>query len=131
MTDHVRRACGWLGLFVVTAAATVFVACGSSTGSNDTGTIGVETSDMFVTIENKAGLPLVDLRIEVVPYSGQSPFGTSIARLEGGEKREVSLGKFSSRDGTTLSLRIVKPHLVRVTATDVSGKAHRAEVNWR
>ena len=132
MTDQDRRTCRRLGSLVLVTAAIALGACGSSSGGgSDTGTIGVQTSQMFVTIENKAGLPLTDVKIEVIPYGGQTAFTASIYRLEGSEKRDFPLGRFNSRDGTPLNLRVVKPNVVRVTATDVSGKAHRAEVRWR
>jgi hypothetical protein len=107
-------------------------ACGASApATTDTGTIAVQTSQMFVTVENRAGLPLTNVKIEVVPVGGQTVFTTSTYRLEGGEKRDFMIGQFHGRDGTPLNLRVVRPHLVRVHATDVSGKAHSTEVRWR
>jgi hypothetical protein len=133
MTDQIRHPGRWFGLLVLVATGMVCGACGSTGtgGSSGTGDIGVQTSQMFITVENRAGLPLTDIKIEVVPYGGQASFTTSVYRLEGGEKRDLSLGQFGSRDGTPLNLRVVKPRIVRVTATDVSGKPHQVEVPWR
>jgi hypothetical protein len=132
MTDQIRRPCRWFGFFVLVAAAVACVTCGSGASSgSDTGTIGVQTSQMFITVENKAGQPLTDIKIEVVPVGGQTVFSLNAYRLEGGEKRDFMVGQFSGRDGTPLNLRVVKPRVVRVRATDVSGKPHSAEVRWR
>jgi hypothetical protein len=92
--------------------------------------IGVETSSLFLTIENKAGTPLVDMTVAIVPAGG-TPFTHLISRVEVGEKREASLSEFSSRDGTTFSLRVARPQRVRVQAKDLTGKAYNVEVPWK
>ena len=92
--------------------------------------IRVETSNLFVTVENKAGAPLVNVTVAVVSTGNQS-FTKFISRMENGEKRDISLGDFSGRDGTTFSLRVVKPKAVKVTAEDVASKKHDVEVDWR
>jgi hypothetical protein len=92
--------------------------------------IGVQTSQLFVTIENKAGAPLVNMTVAIVSVGGQ-PFTRLLSRLENGEKRDVSLSDFGGRDGTPFSLRVVRPKTVRVTAEDVASKKYEVEVPWR
>ena len=92
--------------------------------------IGVETSSLFLTIENRAGGPLVDLTVAIVAAGG-TQFTSLVSRLEASARREMSLSEFSSRDGTTFSLRVSRPKSVRVQAKDLAGKAYKIEVPWR
>ena len=92
--------------------------------------IAVQTSSLFVTVENRAGQPLVDVRITLKPPSGVL-FTTSIWRLEPSAKRDVSLSDFRSSDGTSFSLRIQRPRQVLVAATDLFGKKYDVTVPWK
>jgi hypothetical protein len=92
--------------------------------------IAVETSSLFVTVENRAGQPLEDVRIALKPASG-TQFTTLISRLETGAKRDVALSEFRSSDGMNFSLRLQKPKQVAVTATDVVGKKYEVTVPWK
>lgn len=90
----------------------------------------VQTSQMFVTIENKAGLPLVNIDVAIVPLGVPTEFTKFVDRLETGAKRDLSLGDFSAQGGTTFSLRIVRPKTVRVRAKDLVGKTYEVAVPW-
>jgi hypothetical protein len=92
--------------------------------------IAIETGQFSVTIENRAGLALVNLTATIVPAAGPS-FTHLISRLEGSEKRELSLNQFSSRDGTTFNLRVIRPKSVRVTGTDLTDKKYDIAVPWK
>jgi hypothetical protein len=92
--------------------------------------IGVQMTELFVTIENKAGTPLINVTVSIVSVGGL-PFTRLVSRMENGERRDMSLAEFSGRDGTTFSLRVVRPKSVRVTAEDLAGKKHEAEVPWK
>ena len=90
----------------------------------------VSTTSTAVAVLNRAGLPLTDVKMVIVPY-GPVVFEKSIARLEATERREVALGEFRSGDGAALNLRFVKPKSVRVSARDVVGKSYEVELPWR
>jgi len=85
---------------------------------------------LFVTVEDNAGAPLVNMTVAVLPISGP-PFTRLVSRMENGEKRDISLNDFSSRDGTTFSLRAMRAKSVRVTADDVANKKYDIEVKWK
>lgn len=91
--------------------------------------IGIETSQMFVTIENRAGTPLLDLTTTIQTPS--APYTYLITRIEAGQKRDVPVNSFSSRDGTALNLRLVTPRTVRATAKDLTSKTYEAQVSWK
>jgi hypothetical protein len=92
-------------------------------------TIGIETSQMFVTIENRAGAPLLDLTTTI--QTPAAPYTYLISRIEAGQKRDVPVNSFASRDGASLNLRLVRPKLVRVTAKDLTDKRYEAQVSWK
>jgi hypothetical protein len=98
--------------------------------ATENASIGIQTSQLFVTIENKAGAPLVNITVAILSVAGQ-PFTRLVSRLENGEKRDLSLGDFGGRDGTSFSLRVVRPKTVRVTAEDVAYKKYEVSVPWR
>src|SRR5262245_28144683 len=84
--------------------------------------LAVETSQMAVTVRNTVGQPLTDVTIAIVPFGGQTEFATFFSRIESSEKREIVLSDFRGRDGTTFSLRVVKPRSGRVKAKDFPGQ---------
>lgn len=92
--------------------------------------VWIEQHQTFITVENRAGLPLVDVKLAVMPYS-RTEFTKFLNRLENGERRDVMMTELSSRDGTTFSPRLVKSKSVRVTAGDIVGKQYEVEVPWQ
>lgn len=90
----------------------------------------LEPSQSYVTLQNRAGLPLVDIRLAIVPY-GSTEFTRVLTRIENTAKRQIPLNEFRSRDGTVFNLRVTRPKAVRVTAKDLNGKSYEAEVPWR
>ena len=90
----------------------------------------LEPSQYYVTFENRAGLPLVDIRVSIVPY-GPTEFTRVLTRVENTVKRQIPLNEFRSRDGTAFNLRVTRPKAVRVRAKDLNGKSYEAEVPWK
>ncbi len=127
-----RRLAVLLGGVLVTAALGA-VGCANdheTVRAETNAPIGVETSQFAVTLENKAGGPLLNLDVAVIA-PGTPPFTHLVSRLEAGDKVDVSLSDFSSRDGTALNLRWAKPRSVKITATDLTDKKYEVEAPWR
>ena len=112
--------------------ATMWACSGGETASPQAANapIGVQTSQLFVTVENKAGLALIDVEVAILPVGSPAIYTKFVDRLENGEKRDVSLGDFNGRDGTPFSLRVVRPKTVRVKAKDMVGKTYETAVPW-
>jgi hypothetical protein len=91
--------------------------------------IGIETSQLFVTLENKSGGPLVDIGVSV--QTGGAPYTYKFSRMEAAAKRDIPLSSFSSRDGTSLNLRMVRPTRVQVAAMDLTQKKYEAQARWK
>jgi len=92
--------------------------------------IAVVTTPSFLTIENRAGLPLVDIKIDLQSASGMS-FSTSVSRLETGAKRDLPLSDLRASDGTSFSPRWQRPKQVVLTATDFVGKKYELTTPWK
>jgi hypothetical protein len=121
-------AAGWL-LSACSATATPEVGALGTAGAEPSA-IALETSNQSVTITNNAGKPIEDVRIAIQPVGTAPPFTSTLRRMENAEKREISLARFRSNDGTTFSPRFTKARQVTVTATDIVGKKHEITKAW-
>jgi hypothetical protein len=92
--------------------------------------VTIEIHQTLISLQNRAGLPLTDIKLSVIPYS-RTEFTKSFARMENAESREIAMSDLSSRDGTPFNPRIVKAKSVRLSATDVVGKRYDLEVPWK
>ena len=126
-----RLLCLGCGVFVGATGLALLACSGSAPPAQESNApIGIQTSQLSVLVENKVGMALTDVAVAIVPIGGAVEFTTFVGRMEGAEKRDVSLGDFRGRDGTGFSLRVVRPKTVRVTAKDVTGKAYKVERPW-
>ncbi|RPJ85132.1 MAG: hypothetical protein EHM13_02010 [Acidobacteria bacterium] len=108
------------------------VSCsGGGTGSGADAEITVETSSMWVTVGNKAGMPVTDMTVEIVPVGGATVYSTTYYRLEDGNTHDFPVNGFRGRDGTPFDLRVAKPKSVRVSCKGVDGKPRTVETPWR
>jgi hypothetical protein len=115
------------------AAALAFGACsgGAPVQAQDgNAAIGIQTSQLSVVIENRVGMPLTDVDVAILPVGGATEFKKFVGRMENAEKKDIALGGFFGRDGTTFNLRVVKPRAVRVTGKDLTAKTYTVEARW-
>jgi hypothetical protein len=91
--------------------------------------IGIQSTQLAVTVENKSGMPLVG--VSVVVETPGLDYTKTLARLENAERHDIRLDEFTSKDGTRLNLRAVQPRAVRVTATDLTNKGYDIATSWR
>ena len=121
-------------LRVLALCATAVLAAGCSGGSPESvsadGPIMVETSDGYVTFQNKSGLVLNEVNIVIEPY-GPGQFTRVLNRIENTGRRQVPLNEFRGRDGTPFNLRVARPKSVKVTAEDSAGKSYELEIPWK
>lgn len=108
-------------------------ACGGvgSVSSPESAPLRVEVSQMFITVENRSGLALRDVQVQIVPVGRATDFSIVLPRLENGEKRDLPLGNFRGRDGTPFNQRVVRPKTVKVSGTDIHNKITEVEVPWK
>ncbi len=111
---------------------TLITGCGPGAGKTPEGSpIRVEISQMFITVQNEAGLALRNVKVEIVPYGGATTFAVLIPRLDNGEKRDLALGNFRGLDGTPFDRRVVRAKNVVVSGTDINNVEVKVEVGWK
>ena len=119
-------------LCFVGLAGCALVTCSSSQpAAQDQALISVQTSKLSVVVENKAGMRLIDVEVAIVPVGMATQFMKFAGRMESAEKRTFELSSFRSRDGTSFSLRVVRPKTVRVTGKDLNNKVIQVDVPWK
>jgi hypothetical protein len=129
-----RHRVAWLGTIVLAgAAALALAACsaGDTPVQAQDAAIGIQNSQLSVVIENRVGMPLTEVNVSILPVGGATEFKKFVGRMENAEKRDLSLGGFYGRDGTTFNLRVVRPRAVRVTGKDLNAKAYTVETRWQ
>jgi len=104
--------------------------CGQGAAQAEDAPIRVEVSQMFITVENKAGLALRDVQVQLIPYGGATDFTLMVYRLDNAEKRDFMLGEFRGSDGTPFNARVVKVKTVKVSGKDIDGNLVEVEVRW-
>ncbi|MBS1817059.1 MAG: hypothetical protein JSU08_03950 [Acidobacteria bacterium] len=92
--------------------------------------VAVSSKNANLVVENRAGQPLSDVRVTVVPF-GKNEYSKSLAALSTGERREVPLSDMTAADGTKFIAMLNRPKSVRVSAKDASGKQYDVELPWR
>lgn len=128
-----RRRLGLVVRTLIASATTLgLVACAAATPPQaQDAPIGIQNSQLSIVIENKVGMPLTDVDVSILPVGGQTEFKKFVGRMENAEKRDLSLGAFYGRDGTTFNLRVVRPRAVRVTGKDLNAKPYNVEARWQ
>jgi hypothetical protein len=129
-----RRVRLFMKIVMFGAAALAFGACSDGEGvqaQDGNAVIGIQTSQLSIVVENKVGMPLTDVNVAIVPVGGATEFKKFVGRMENAEKKDIALGGFYGRDGTTFNLRVVKPRLVRVTGKDLNAKTYSVETRWQ
>ena len=127
-----RRRLGLVVTLIASAATLGLAACSAAPPAQAANApIGIQNSQMSIVIENKVGMPLTDVDVAIVPVGGATEFKKFVGRMENAEKRDLALGGFFGRDGTTFSLRVVRPRAVRVTGKDLNAKPYNVEARWQ
>lgn len=128
----VRRSClGGAAVFTVLLVALLGSCSRGGSEGNEEAALTVETSSMWVTVGNRAGMPVTDMTVEIIPMGGATVYSTTYYRLEDTNTHDFPLNEFRGRDGTPFNLRVARPKSVRVTCKGVDGKPHTIEVPWR
>ena len=83
-----------------------------------------------VSIANRSGQPLSGVVLTVVPF-GQSSYSKPLGSLEAAEQKDVPLSDLKGQNGSTFNPMLVRPKLVKLSATDPSGRQYDVEMPWR
>ena len=103
-----------------------------TSGQAETAAIAVEVTSPFLTVvvENRAGRPLVDVRVTL--KAGRLMYAAAVPRLETSEKRVLSPGEFrGSGDGAAFNPNVVRPREILIAASDLDGKKYEVTAPWK
>lgn len=92
--------------------------------------VSIGTRNANLLIENRAGQPLNDVHLTIVPF-GKNEYSKSLSTLGVDERREVPLTELTAADGSKFIPMLSRPKTVRVTAKDATGKQYDIELPWR
>jgi len=121
---------------VVLAAATV-AGCSNAAVTKAVGTggdadtpIAVTASNTGVTVENRTGRPLLDVRIMIDGGSPGLSFIRIVPTIDTGATSESQPSDFRTDDGALLDLALVHPMRVAVTARDTVARTYSIAAPW-
>ena len=119
-------------------SSALILALGVAPACGGTGTIAaadpnaafsVEVTKASVILVNQTGTSLADGTLNLVPVGFPRPYYVMLGRMTNGEKRTYPLESFRMADGTRWRLNVTKVSSVKISAKDVTGKAHEFEVS--
>jgi hypothetical protein len=106
-------------------------ACGGSgtiAAADPNAAFAVEVTKSNVVLVNQTGTSLADGTLNLFAVGFPRPYFVMLGRMPNGEKRSFPLESFRMLDGTRFRLNVTKVASVKVSAKDVTGKAHEFEV---
>ena len=122
------RLSGSLSLGCVLLASTLVSACGGGYVDDPNAPVGVKVEQTYLTIANRSGSAFADGQIELVPSGVLAPYRAQMPRIESGANRDVQLDQFAGAGGARFRRGVTRIKLVRITATDMTGKTYKQEV---
>jgi hypothetical protein len=118
-------------------AAAMMAGCSTPAVSKAVGTggdadtpIAVTASNAGVTVENRTGRPLLDVRIMIDAGSPGLSFIRIVPTIDTGAKSESQPSDFRTDDGTLLDPALVHPTRVAVTARDTVARTYSIASPW-
>jgi len=90
--------------------------------------VAITVSQIYITVENRTGAPLIGGDLEITQVGVRPPYRTALPRLEAGAKRDIMLNSFRATGGTPFNRAIARSRSVKVTAKDLAGKVYENEV---
>jgi hypothetical protein len=109
----------------------VAVACRGGAADDPNAPLGVTVSQTYLTIANRSGSAIANGQIELVPAGVLAPYRMQMPRIESGATRDVQLDQFSGAGGARFRRGVARMRVVRVTATDMTGKTYKQEVPFK
>ena len=130
-TERVTRPIVGRSLLVIVMAAGIAAACGRAreVASGDLDAFEVSSSQLYVTVSNRTGSGLLDVRVEIEPLGGVI-FLSSYPRMEPGERKNFPLQEFRGNDGTPFNLRVHRPQMISVSGRTQTGEDYAMRTPW-
>ena len=106
--------------------AAVDVAVGSTTGA---ASVVVARAVRGISVENRAGRPLLNIRLVIEGRDGAA-FAYTLPTLDAGATREVPFTDFRTEDGTLFEVGSTAAKQVKTTARDTLGNNYDVTTPW-
>ena len=127
----------WFGAASGLISATwLLSACSNAAVSKAVGTtdgrsaIVVGRSESAVSVENRVGRPLLNVRVTVETVDTGTPFVLVLPTMDTGEKRDLRSEELRREDGALLDPGSVHPRQVKVTARDTLANSYDVTIPW-
>ena len=117
-----------IGTLAASACSSGETAEAGAVGTSAAGPLAITFSSAYLTIENRTGVPIVDVKLEIEPRGVRPPFRTTVPRLEGSAKRDLPYNVFRSADGTPFQRGALRTRTLTITGADIAGKPIEQEV---
>jgi hypothetical protein len=107
--------------------AAVDKAIGTTTG---TSTVLVTRGERGLTVENRAGRPLLNIRLEILGSDNSTVFIYTLPTLDAAATREIPFADFRAEDGTMFEPGSSTVKEVKTTARDTLGNSYAVTMPW-
>jgi nucleoid-associated protein YgaU len=99
------------------------------TGAAET-PMAVQTLPSAVTVENRAGRPLLNVRVAIDAKGVLAPFVRTIPSIETGQTMTLALTDFRTEEGVALDSAATAPTQVTVRARDTLTNSYEVTARW-
>jgi hypothetical protein len=125
-----RSSVALLGALLLSACSGPGVHEAIGTGAEATPVV-IHTSASAVTVENRAGRPLLNVRVAIDATGAPAPFVRTIASIDAGQAMIVPLSDFRTEEGVALDPVTAAPTQVNVRARDTLTNSYDVTSAWQ
>ena len=118
-----------LGALSLSACSGPAVREAIGTGAEATPVV-VHTSESAVSVENRAGRPLLNVRLAIDVTGAPAPFVRVVPTIDPGQTMTVPLTDFRSEEGVALDPAAAAPTQVTVRARDTLTNSYEVAATW-
>lgn len=119
-----------LGALLLSACPGPGVREAIGTGAEATPVV-IHTSESAVTVENRAGRPLLNVRVAIGATEAPAPFVRIIPSMDVGQTMTLPLTDFRTEQGVAFDLTAAAPTQVTVRARDTLMNSYEVTVPWQ
>ena len=126
-----NRSTGFLALALIGQLACSNAAVDTAVGTtNGVSSVVVARAERGITVENRAGRPLLNIRLVIEGRDSGAAFGYTLPTVDAGATREVPFAEFRSEDGTLFDPGSTAAKQIKTTARDTLGNSYDVTTPW-
>ena len=97
---------------------------------SDASAVVVARAERGITVENRAGRPLLNIRLVIEGRDSGAAFAYTLPTVDAGATREVPFAEFHSEDGTLFDPGSTAAKQIKTTARDTLGNSYDVTTPW-